>query len=135
KKINLVPAVDTFLEKLYKLEAEFDDPPALMEASLELLSPNIVGKNANDDKDDELSRERLHELGEELTTYVYYATTILEYFKNSLNEQALMRPSKGGKLDDLAKARQVLGINPNISRSLLDSFRHAHNLPPRVWTV
>jgi len=106
-----------------------------MKAGMELLTPDLVGKHTDDDRDEELNRERLHDLGEELATYVYYATTVLEYFRNTLTEQELMQPPKGGKLDDLARARQVLGINPSISKSLLNSFRKAQKLPQRLWAV
>ena len=60
--------------------------------------------------------------------YVYYTTTILQMFNNGLSETALTKPKAGGSLDDLARARQILSVNPRITRAILDTFRSAQNL-------
>ena len=132
KKINLEPEVDIFLERLYGLENNFANVPKLLTASHDLLH---IASSPNDDKARQLDCEKLGELGEEFATYVYYAGTVLEYFKNTLSQQAITQPASGGSLDDLARARQTLSVNPSITRALLNSFRIAHQLTTPAWPL
>lgn len=41
----------------------------------------------------------------------------------------MLTTPNGGSLDTLAKARQVLAINPGTTQALLKTFRAAHGLP------
>jgi hypothetical protein len=67
-------------------------------------------------------------LSEEFATYIYYAITLRQLFNDGLKEATLRKPPDGGNLDTLAKSRQVLGVNPGITRALLKSFRTANGL-------
>lgn len=115
-----------------RLENQFAVESELLQASHGLLKID-ARPEVDDDKERQVGRERLGELGEELVTYVYYATTVLEHFRNTLSETAITGAGKGGHLDDLARARQVLAVNPGITRSLLNAFRGAHKLPTSTW--
>jgi hypothetical protein len=92
------------------------------------------GRSTNDqqttseDKDRVSKAAELRDLAEELATYIYYAVTLRQLFNDELKETALTKPPLNGNLDALAKARQVLGVNPAITRALLRSFRDAHGL-------
>ncbi len=160
KKIRLEPEVDQFLEQLYALEAGVDDDDLLVKAASDLLAkataPERVAKaptpavpqrkpknppapNAqasddvptpSEDKERAAKVAELAELAEEVATYIQYALTLRQMFNDALQQAALTNPPVNGNLDTLAKARQVLGLNPAITRGLLRSFRAAHDLPP-----
>lgn len=150
KKINLEFEVDLFIEVLYKVEASVDSDDLLVETAGQLLAAAVpqrglpqtgvagsapsgdplrgVPPAAVEGKDHESNAAELRELSEELGTYIYYAVTLRQVFNDGIQEQTLTQPPAGGHLDNLAKARQVLGVNPAITRALLKSFRNAHGL-------
>lgn len=131
KKIEL-EEVDSLLEKLCEAEENVALEDSLLKATEDLLASRIPPPDQhsqNGDKQMHSKRERINSLMEELATYLYYSVTLLQFFKNSLSEDALTKPAKGGSLDDLAKARQLLAVNPAITRKMLNKFRSAHGLP------
>jgi hypothetical protein len=85
-------------------------------------------QTTSEDKDRVSKATELRDLAEELATYIHYAVTLRQLFNDELKETALTNPPLNGNLDALAKARQVLGVNPAITRALLRSFRDAHGL-------
>lgn len=135
QKIKIEPELDNFLESLYKIEVDVRSDDLLIRAAQELLAmvaSSQPGKlnTAKDATEVEKGSklDELLDLADELATYLYYAVTLRQFFNDNLQQMMLIQVSDG-HLDTLAKARQVLGINPSITRSLLRSFRAAHGLP------
>jgi hypothetical protein len=134
KKINLDPECDRFLEKLYRLESEFLSEEVMLRAAHEdwlaaRPSNDAPQTTGEEDKKVVAARAKLRDFSEELSTYIYYLATLLQFFRNSLSEDELQQAeTDGGGLDKLAKARQVMSINPVITRTMLDQFRLQHRL-------
>lgn len=141
KKIHLEPDVDRFLEILYDLEPGIDHNSLLIESGARLLdmSRSLLPATAapapppstaitKQEQERSLMAAQLADLAEELGTYVYYAVTLRQFFNDDMKEEMFTHPPMSGTLDTLAKARQVLGVNPGITRTMLKSFRAAHVL-------
>src|SRR5262249_5054556 len=132
KKIKLETKGDGFVEKLYHYESMPLSEDSLLNA-IQALVPNQSNKTTqtgqrNEDKEILSNREKMNSLQEEVVTYIYYLFTILQFFNNSLSEGALTRKGDEGTLDYLAKARQMLAVNPGITRTMLNRFRKLHML-------
>jgi hypothetical protein len=80
------------------------------------------------DRERAAKREKLEDLGEELGTYTYCAVTLRQFFRDTLPPAALKQPPAGGGLDDFAKARRGLGVDPRNTRDMLNAFRAAHKM-------
>jgi hypothetical protein len=128
KNIDLEPDGDIFLEELYGLERQIVSDISLLECARQMLKESSHPAVNDVDKNVGEKRAALCELREELATYVYHATTILQFFNNGLSETAFTQPKAGGSMDDLARARQILSVNSRITRAMLDTFRSAQNL-------
>jgi Cdc6-like AAA superfamily ATPase len=132
KKIDLEPEVDLFVESIYKLEDELTGEEALLKAAWNLLPDYLNSKTPlNGDDLSDPKRKELSTLREEMATYLYYAITILQFFNDVLTETTLTTTDQSGSLDNLVRARQVIAVNPAISRAIINQFRNAHKL--RLW--
>jgi hypothetical protein len=128
KKIKLEAKVDRFLEVLYELEQQIGSDALLIDSGSKLLRVAANLREDVVDKEHVAMAEQLANLSEELGTYVFCATTVRQFFTDEITKQQITA-SVPGDLDSLAKARQVLGVNPAVTRILLSSFRTAHAMP------
>jgi hypothetical protein len=132
KKIELPAEVEKFLAQLYQVESTLLSEDALWKAVGDICPPRAADAQRAGAKDEEkevaAEREKLNSLRGELATYLYYMLTVVQFFKNTLNQDALTREDEHGKIDYLARARQMLAVNPSITRIMLNNFRVAHSL-------
>jgi ferritin-like protein len=131
KRIDLDAETDPFLERLYQLQAAVPDETALLAAVPSLFAwagGVAASRPPSTDRKDAERRERLSALAEELATYIYYTVTILQLFNNQMTAATLPSPASAGGLDSLAKARQLLAVNPKITLAILGKFRSVHGL-------
>jgi len=134
RKIVLRTEVDDLLEELFRFEGAPLSEDSLLELIRNLFSwqSNHSGRTEllKRDKDAVAEYQKLDALREELATYFYYLLTVLQFFKNSLNEEVLRRKDERGKLelDHLATARQMMAISPRVTRGRLNRFRSLYSL-------
>ena len=132
KKIDLETEVDVFLERLYEIESAPLSEDLLLKAAQDVFpsySCDKTSADATNSKDkNNLKHEQLNALREDLGTYIYYLLTIIQFFKNSLSQGDLTKQDEGSTVDYLARARQMLVINSNITRTMLNKFREKHRL-------
>jgi hypothetical protein len=63
----------------------------------------------------------------DLSSYLYFLVTMLQFFSVSF-EVSKLRSAEERWLDNLATARQLLGTNSNLARSIITQFRQANGL-------
>jgi hypothetical protein len=133
-KIELEPEGPAFIAALYRLESAVDGrQPLLPEcAGLNVSLSRALSADREEAKLLAARRLQLAALGKELTTYVYYSDTVLRFFGSDYAEWKLKAAESGGGRDSLnylARARQSLGVNPAVAKSIIDDFRRERGLP------
>jgi hypothetical protein len=74
-------------------------------------------------------RNRMTSLTTELGVYLYYCSTLLEFFGvESVNVERLQQAESSGALNQLCRARQSFTISPSIAESVITDFRKVHSL-------
>jgi hypothetical protein len=136
-KIELEPEGPEFIAALYSLEGALDNGRSLTPecAGLRVSLARVLSADKEEAKMLAARRLKLVALGKELAVYVYYADTLLRFFGSEFDEQKLEAAELAGghgSLNYLARARQSLGVNPAITKSMIDDFRTAcgMGLPP-----
>ena len=104
------------------------DDTKLAAAASALVAPGTAAQQDPNDKERAAKLVELRDLGHELGTYIQYAITIRQIFNDAVT-QAKLTMTGDGSLNALAKARQLLSVNPGITRALTATFRQAHALP------
>ncbi|HEV7646190.1 MAG TPA: hypothetical protein VGO50_19810 [Pyrinomonadaceae bacterium] len=125
KKKEGLPEAGKFIEMIFDTENVQLKPPELLAATKKLLHWNCpagAGSSA-EEKADNVNRRELEKLSEELGSYLYFLTTILEFFRVGLSEATLRRAAYDGDLDLLAKARQLMSVNPTMVVATLSKLR------------
>ena len=61
-------------------------------------------------------------LAREVAAYCYFLSKLLDYFSDDLMEDELRRAQKSGDLEILARARQSMETNVNITVLLVNEF-------------
>jgi hypothetical protein len=131
---NIKTGVGSFAERLFELDSAIsgkESLPTFLQTAVNnssYFTPPLVSQDNKTKQKVDPTAELLVSLHNELSAYLYYSLTILQFFNNSLDQTTLMEAEANGHLDYLAKARQVLAINPTIARSLIKSFRKLHQL-------
>jgi hypothetical protein len=59
---------------------------------------------------------------------VQFSVTMRQFFDDGIPSEVFKTPQAGGSIDNLAKIRQILGVNPGTARTLLARFRAANAL-------
>src|SRR5258708_16679925 len=119
------------LTLLETLESAPLDGRGLMRVSKEFLSEaeskhKVGSANGNGSA----TEDRMSGLLHDLATYFYYAATVVEFFGPELGEGELKHAEQTGALEALARARQLLAVDPRVSLTLIERFRQAHGLGP-----
>lgn len=129
KRLELEPEAGEFLEEVYRLDVDPPDAVQMLTIASEISLP--MAELAPTEANTELlnKRHKLANLKSELATYCFYLATLLQFFNNNL-QQAVLEPceTEGGGLDQLARARQVLAVDPDITFNLLNRFRGSNQL-------
>jgi hypothetical protein len=127
KKIDIQPESEQFVELLYQIENQQLDEPGLQKVVTDLLKPRpgrIVSETATDqERQDSKECLKIGKLSLELGAYVYFLTTTLQFFSNTLTEDKLKTALSEGDLEKLARSRQLMALNPTITVSILDELR------------
>jgi hypothetical protein len=148
KKVKQGTDVAWFLDKLHKVEAELESIPSLLQNYIDLIS-NLgptrlvervskqlevqdfmelyerLKKSLSSDGEHNGAAETSQEIAplyEEFATYIYYCVTLLQFFDDSLNALTISNVEEKA-LDQLARARQSLSVNPKVTRLMIDEFR------------
>ncbi|UCE37357.1 MAG: hypothetical protein JSW00_18145 [Thermoplasmata archaeon] len=95
---------------------------------LDLLNRTDCGLGCGIKMEEDFERDDIKSVKrEELETYLYYSKTLLEFFNEERNKGNLintLKKAEGKKrLNELAKARQLIGNSPIIARESIDLFR------------
>jgi Cdc6-like AAA superfamily ATPase len=110
--------ITIFYRQLQQLEQHIDAQELFLSNYRSVILENNVETDDNNGK-----HWKLLAFKTELEVYVYYSTTLLEFFAGTADAVFFQRQEKLTELDKLAKARQFLAVDPNIARMLLDEFR------------
>ncbi|HVF67838.1 MAG TPA: hypothetical protein VM914_09255, partial [Pyrinomonadaceae bacterium] len=131
QKLQLGAETESFLSELVLLEKVVDEDGDLLVtcARLRVRMERRLGGEAPEDPKALAERLNLAALGEELATYIYYWDTLLRFFTDALNEEKLPEAEQSGVLTLFARARQMLGVRPAITRNILDEYRKRAGLP------
>ncbi len=73
--------------------------------------------------------EQICALGGQFATYVYYCATLIDFFGDGLDSTKLADAASDQGIEKLAKARQLISVNQNVSRDLIGQFRQLNELP------
>ena len=134
QKVELGAETEAFLGDLVRLESAVDAGDDLLPACERLrvkLERRLISDK--DEAKEEASllveRAKLASLGEELATYVYYWDTLLHFFADTLAKGNLREREGSGVINTFARARQMLGVRPAITRTILLHYRDSCGLP------
>lgn len=132
KRLEVEPEAGKFLENAYRLDTDSLTPAHLLTTIPSLLLEKPVPVANNDAAKNLFKKhEDLTNLKRELTVYSYYLMTLLEFFNKNLTQVVLEPAEKAGAgLDLLARARQALAVDPNITREQIDQFRKDQGMTP-----
>jgi len=145
RKISLEPQVDRFLEALHRVELFARSDPQLIDLAAFMLhrhflldnvaeadgSPPQSGRPDGNPEpsssvpgsgDTEARLQQLRDLAEEIATYILYIVALRRFFKDDLKKDEMIGLIDSGDIDRLAEARRYLGVNPAITRSLIQNF-------------
>lgn len=130
KKLRIEPEGGEFLERAYRLDVE-----PLTSEHLRSVVPSLVALpseiHIRTEDNDEPKYQQLNALQQELAIYCCYLITVLDFFGDNLTRAALKKAEHpGAGLDQLARARQTIAVDPNISKKILDQFREEESLQP-----
>jgi hypothetical protein len=123
KGVSHTEMVQFFLE-LYHIELSNKSVDALEKSCADLLAKTANFRKSRDDDDD----DQISSLYEELSTYLYYSITLMEYFRKEWDKETINKADIRGTFSQLARARQFLEINPSITTSILNEFRKDNGL-------
>ena len=128
KQLQTFDEANEFLEKIYQLESLALQSSQLLFESNKLLR-NGTRKNTVStkkvDKIDEHQR-KISLLTIELGTYLYYLTTLQEYFTYLNIEQ--FKQDEIDQINNLARARHLFAYSIAESRRIITSFRQSHKM-------
>jgi hypothetical protein len=129
KKVTVESSASDFLKATRQLEyliAEGLSSKALLEVCKTLQNKDT---NADPTKKDDFNGTGLENLKIELTTYLYYMTTLFEIFVEKSCSSILNGSNESlAYLSHLTKARQFFTINPAFSCLLISDFRKTQHL-------
>ncbi|GAB1340069.1 hypothetical protein ACE1SV_66590 [Streptomyces sp. E-15] len=80
--------------------------------------------------------EKLNRLRLEMAAYLYFCSTLIGIFDNSLKEEEvrrLIRNTGVGRLARLAQVRSEFAVNPRLAWATTSAFREAHGLPAKPY--
>lgn len=82
-------------------------------------------KNTENGEDNEAegALKQLYDLVEEIATYILYVVVIRRIFTDKLSQADLDDAIVRGEIDKLAQARRYIGVNPGITRVMLDGWK------------
>jgi len=121
------PEVTEFSALVFELEQAHPDMASLLDTSEKLLADASASRTqpaegeGRAEQSDETSEE-LSRLRAELAGYLWYCATMLKFFQHELTKEEFEQTEATGTLDDIARSRQLLAINPDLARAKMASF-------------
>ncbi len=131
KDLGLERETTEFLAELREIETEPAEAANLIERAENLLTNIPVAQN-NEKEEETLHEERrkLRRLHEELASYLIYSATLVQFFDDKFDYEAVEKARKDGILDRLAKAKQDFAVNPGLPCSTLMKIRKEKQMQP-----
>lgn len=127
KKIEVEPETNKFVEKLFQIDSEALNASALQKIAGELLNwqaeRKLSAKSSDEEKSDAANCKKIKKLSLELSGYIYFLHTILQFFNNNLDMYKINDAANDGDLETLANSRRLMEVNPAITISLLNNLR------------
>jgi hypothetical protein len=140
KEIQVQPDINHFFTEVYKLEDLLRDTTqlpthilaGLYQSCIGLLTPGMNTNSVQDSGEEakELLKKRsdLMALRSELGTYLYYSLTLTHFFGSNLVTDNLKKAENNGDIEQLARARQFLSVNPGIAQVIISDFRSKYGM-------
>jgi ABC-type multidrug transport system fused ATPase/permease subunit len=140
---NVPSARADFLAWVHKLHVDNITASRLVEESRVVSTATRQAHTSNGAARSAKGETKLALLRNETACYMYFAATLLQFFNRHLDaarmQSAEQRGRESGGIEQLALARQRLGVDPTLAWRLLNSFRRHHGLtmiqPPRPPAV
>jgi hypothetical protein len=126
KKIETSSHSNELIEMIFELDSAQLNETQMMSTAEKLLQwrpERIIPENTDDEKSENTNRRKLEKLSDELGSYLYFLITVRQFFNAELKESVLRRSAYEGDLDQLAKSRQLLSVNPNLAVIKLNILR------------
>ena len=135
RKIKLPVEIDLLVTAMRQLEDAAGIDDALETQARQLLDPTFFPAPASarivgEEKGAEAALNQLRDLAEEIATYIFYVVALRRFFTDKLSQADLVAAIDSGRIDKLAQARRYLGVNPAISRSMIDGWKASLSVPP-----
>lgn len=130
KKIETTSHSNELMGMIFELDTAVVNETQLLSTAEKLLlwrPDRITPEKTDDDKAENANRRKLEKLSDEFGSYLYFLITVLQFFNADLKELTLRRSAVDGDLDQLAKSRQLLGVNPNLAVIKLNILRAKWN--------
>jgi hypothetical protein len=120
---------ELFLQHLFDIRYSPMNSVSLIQ-NLKEIQILIVKINERIPKDEmeKIPFETLVALSEELMVYLYFMLTLIDFFNNQLEEEKLRQAEQSGSIDQLAKVKQALAVNPRIAKKIIEGFRNQYNM-------
>ncbi|CAM5438067.1 hypothetical protein [Streptomyces abikoensis] len=131
QRIDFEPEAGLFICALHE---GLQDAPAPTSASLLHEAARIgegISSSANDPDFSRGAHERLNRLRLETAAYLYFCSTLIGTFDNSLEQAAVERLTGGtgaGSISRLARVRSDFSVNPRLAWTTISAFRGVHGL-------
>jgi hypothetical protein len=126
KKIETTSHSNELVQMIFELDTATLNETHLLLITEKLLCwwpDKITPETTEDEKIENANRRKLEKLSLEMGSYLYFLLTVLQFFNADLKELTLRRAAVNGDLDQLAKSRQMLGVNPNLAVVKLNMLR------------
>jgi hypothetical protein len=113
---------------------ELPPEPVALDAHCVIYPSSLLGEGASNGDARAAERARLVALASELRGYTYFAATVLQFFDESLDRQRLEDAQRSAdpnkRIEALAEARQLFGMNRRIAWERVSEFRRAWGTEP-----
>lgn len=135
RKIKLPVGIDLLVTAMRQLEDAAGTDDALETQARQLLGPTFfpapaTARTVGEEKDTEAALNQLRDLAEEIATYILFVVALRRFFTDKLTQADLVAAIDSGRIDKLAQARRYLGVNPAITRSMIDGWKASLSVPP-----
>jgi hypothetical protein len=132
KEISIEPEITNFFKNVYKIQESLNHGSINWElCDLSDFQKYSISRGESEKNIEE--RRKLEVLKTEMSNYIYYVQTIIEFFNENLSIDMIKNADISGDIDRLAKAYQYLSINPGISQKIITDFRQKYGLKSKNY--
>jgi hypothetical protein len=127
KEILLEPDITEFFVELHEIEESLNQAPFRL-STPKFSSTQIKSKKDNYPEEIRTERTKLARIRGEIFTYIYFTSTLVDFFGRDI--ETIKDAENAGSINELARAHQLLSVNPAISRTIIAEFRKRYNIMP-----